>query len=486
VPARNIPNPVPPPAVIDKTPSDLDGGSERRSDTLARERQEWCNCLAVDPFDSTHILVGSVNLLESRDGGVSWPILGIPHEDQHFLTFDEKREGLVYLANDGGVFSSVDGGTTWPSMGLSHTNPASGGGLNLAMGLITSELDRSVVRAGRCIASIDHTGFILSENFDNRWQFLFKSPDQSAGHGGHENGYIYPCPASLDRYYIFNLQKNDDLTKVIGRLAQFDFTRTNGFVDAPASPFNFLSNFQASFPDAGNYKPEDLVYNENLPGPFAARFSEARDERLLLFATDRQPGIGFTIQSLRLATNGLVVTQSATEAANTAEPFFALTFVPNDPDRAFAMTQSGELFERDFSNGEQVQFVSVGRWNIPADDLFVSRLIAVPRPSLRLYALSQHGIGRFNDDTQVWSPVHVWADPNESLLSLVAHPTRAHTLFLGTSRSVYLSEDGGNNWQPYRAELPSVPITELSFDQGYLYAATFGRGLWRCKPCPSG
>ena len=111
---------------------------------------------------------------------------------------------------------------------------------------------------------------------------------------------------------------------------------------------------------------------------------------------------------------------------------------------------------------------------------------AVPHPSLSLYALSQHGIGRFDDDdeTQTWTTVHVWPEPNESLMSLVAHPTRDKTFFLGTSRGVYLSEDGGSDWRPYLVEMPAVPITGLSFDQGYLYAATFGRGLWRGKPCP--
>ena len=265
-----------------------------------------------------------------------------------------------------------------------------------------------------------------------------------------------------------------------GRLAQFDFTRTNGLVDAPT--FNFLSNLRASFPGDGNYKPEDLIYNENLLGPFAARFSESGDERLLLFGTVAQPGVGFTIQSLRLATNGVTVTASATEATNAAAPFLAITFVPNDPDRAFAITQSGTLFERDFS--ATGQFTAVANWAIPANDLFVSRLIAVPRPKLRLFALSQHGIGRFDDDTQTWTTVQVWPDPNESLMSLVPHPTRDNTLFLGTNHGVYLSENDGDDWQPYQLEMPKVPVTELTFDQGYLYAASFGRGLWRCKPCP--
>lgn len=492
--------------------NDLQAGHIRRSDTRPRQTNEWCNCLAVDPFDADHILVGSVSIFQSTDGGQTWTRPGYPHhEDQHSLAFDGETPGLVYVTNDGGVFSSVNGGTNWPSMSLAHTTPADGRGTNLALGLITSEFRHSAIRGGRCVGTIDHTGYILSENFDNRWQFLFNGPDSSARHGGHEGGFIFSCPASSDRWYVFNMRKEDDPTSipdnpatvaneavpVLGRLAQFDFTRTDGLVNAPASPFTgFLSNLQSPVFSphvfVGSFFPEDLIYNDsgNMPGPFAIRFSEANDERLILFATvdcpippaDRETK--YNIQSLRLATNGINVNKTVTETANSsAVPFFAITFVPHDADRAFAVTQKGQLFERDFSNAAG-QFTPVSQWALPAGATLVSRVVPVWTPDLKLYVLSQNAIGRYDDDGQPITPIHYWPDPNERLMSLVSHPSRDETLFLGTSRGVYLSEDGGASWEQYRLGMPAVPITELSFDQGYLYAATFGRGLWRCRPCP--
>ena len=75
------------------------------------------------------------------------------------------------------------------------------------------------------------------------------------------------------------------------------------------------------------------------------------------------------------------------------------------------------------------------------------------------------------------------SDPEETLMSLVPHPSRDGTLFLGTNHGVRISEDSGTNWREYGLGLPNVPVTELTFDRGYLYAATYGRGLWRCRPC---
>jgi hypothetical protein len=334
-----------------------------------------------------------------------------------------------------------------------------------------------VVRKGRAIAMIDHTGFVLTEDFAGRWQFLFNSADNSARHA-HESSLVFACPTSLDRYYILNLRSGDDPTGVTGRLAQLDFTRTNGLVDPPA--LSFLSPLAAALPTLANFFPEQVVYRQHLPGPFAARFSRSAGERLLLFGSG-SAAAGFTIQSLRLPTNGTTVTQAAQEGAHPTEPFLAMTFVPNDPDRAFAISAGGELFERDFSVAGA--FSAVNQWILQAGDLFVSRLLPVTRPSLQIYALSQSAIGRFDDDTRTWSTVHVWPDPEETLMSLAAHPTREGTLFLGTSRSVYLSETGGDAWIPYASGLPNVPVTELTFDQGWLYAATYGRGLWRCSPC---
>lgn len=487
--------------------NNLQAGSIRRSDTSPRRSNEWCNCLAVDPFDADHILVGSVSIFQSTDGGQTWTEPGfLHHEDQHSLAFDPdpEKKGLVYVACDGGIFSSIDGGTSWPSMSLADTTPASGRGTNLACGLITSEFRHGAVRGGRCVAAIDHTGYILSENFEDRWQFLFNAPDRSARHGGHEGGFIFSCPASSNRWYVFNMRAGDDPTSipdnpataanervdVLGRLAQFDFTRTNGLVNPPQPhPFNnnaFLSNLRAPVFEGpvnfGTWFPEDLVHNGNMPGPFAIRFSEANDERLILISTVDSTGTQFNIQSIRLATNGINVRSRNAEAANNTVPFFAIAFVPHDPERAFAVTKTGQLFERDFSNASG-RFTQVSQWAL-SDETFVSRLVPIRALDFKLYLLTQNAIGCYNDDGQPIAIVHEWDEPNERLMSLVAHPIRDDTFFLGTSRGVYLSQDGCVNWEPYRQGMPPVPITELSFDQGYLYAATFGRGLWRCRPCP--
>jgi hypothetical protein len=88
-------NPTPPPPAIDLAPGFLSGGNTRRSDTSPRRGNEWCNCLAVDPFNPDHILTGSVALIESTDSGATWTRRASAHEDEHSVVFDDERQGLA-------------------------------------------------------------------------------------------------------------------------------------------------------------------------------------------------------------------------------------------------------------------------------------------------------------------------------------------------------------------------------------------------------
>jgi hypothetical protein len=338
------------------------------------------------------------------------------------------------------------------------------------------------VQSGRSVAAIDHTGFVLSEDFENRWQCLFESPDSCNRHA-HESSLIFASPTSLDQYFVINLRASEDplsteAVPVIGRLAQLDFTRTNGLVDRPA--FQFLSTETASLPASSGYFPETMIYQQSVPGPLAASVSGG-NRRLLFGANASAPAAGFILRSFLLPATGVTISETAIEASSN-RPFFAMTFAPNNPDRAFAMTRDGQLFERDFATTSPMAALGTA-WSLPSGDLFVSRLVAVAQPALTLYALSQHGLGRFDFTTGAWTTELVWPQVNETLLSFAVKPGKPSALFLGTSQGIYIKE-GAADWKPFQLHLPHVPVTELTFDGGYLYAATMGRGLWRARPCP--
>jgi len=61
-----------------------------------------------------------------------------------------------------------------------------------------------------------------------------------------------------------------------------------------------------------------------------------------------------------------------------------------------------------------------------------------------------------------------------------------NVFFVGTDLGVFYTDDGGANWYDVTLPfgLPSVPVYDLVAAGSYLYAVTWGRGIWRAKIGP--
>jgi hypothetical protein len=77
--------------------------------------------VCVNPTNENHLIIGGIDLLESRNGGQSWTQISQwfggggfqeVHADQHKILWDLDRPGRVLFGNDGGIFYSLDNGTT--------------------------------------------------------------------------------------------------------------------------------------------------------------------------------------------------------------------------------------------------------------------------------------------------------------------------------------------------------------------------------------
>jgi hypothetical protein len=72
-----------------------------------------------------------------------------------------------------------------------------------------------------------------------------------------------------------------------------------------------------------------------------------------------------------------------------------------------------------------------------------------------------------------------WALPSSDLHSLAVGPQSTSTLYVGADIGVFVSPDDGANWYAFNDNLPNVLIDQIFWDGGYVYATTYGRGLWR-------
>jgi len=57
-------------------------------------------------------------------------------------------------------------------------------------------------------------------------------------------------------------------------------------------------------------------------------------------------------------------------------------------------------------------------------------------------------------------------------------PVRKNLLYAGTETGIYVSFDGGANWQSLQLNLPNAPVHDLIVKNDDLVVATHGRSFW--------
>jgi hypothetical protein len=85
---------------------------------------------------------------------------------------------------------------------------------------------------------------------------------------------------------------------------------------------------------------------------------------------------------------------------------------------------------------------------------------------------------RTTDGGKSWQPITAGIPADEFVMTVRADPVKRGLLYAGTSRTVYVSFDDGDTWQPLSLDLPTTWYRDLLVHDGDLIAATQGRGIW--------
>ncbi|HEX3986289.1 MAG TPA: hypothetical protein VHX13_06725 [Acidobacteriaceae bacterium] len=79
-----------------------------------------------------------------------------------------------------------------------------------------------------------------------------------------------------------------------------------------------------------------------------------------------------------------------------------------------------------------------------------------------------------------WTEITAGLPNDQYVESVRQDPDESDLLLAGTSDTVYMSLDGGAQWQPLSLNLPAVRVSDVEFqpEQHAIVLATFGRGFW--------
>ncbi|MGH9415309.1 MAG: VPS10 domain-containing protein [Terriglobales bacterium] len=84
------------------------------------------------------------------------------------------------------------------------------------------------------------------------------------------------------------------------------------------------------------------------------------------------------------------------------------------------------------------------------------------------------------DYGKTWTSIAAGLPADEYVESVRQDPNDPGLMFAGTSRTVYFSQDGGQQWRPLSLNLPAVRVNDVEIQpqQHAVVLATFGRAFW--------
>jgi photosystem II stability/assembly factor-like uncharacterized protein len=432
-------------------------GSERRI-----AGQGWIhNAIAVDPQDPERLFVGGIDIYRSDDGGRNWGIASFwqaadgprgAHADVLALVYppdyDPSSRDRLYVAGDGGVYmtdNSRAATATGLRAGCAQTNEVAWRPLH--GGFQSTQFYSGAVLPGG--------GVFFGGKQDNGTMrgSLVGTRDWTRLRGG-DGAAVGVDPRDANTIYV----STQNFGLVRSRNAGRNFVSATRGITESFNNFAFIAPFamDRTNPDrlyAGgrtlwrttnqgdNWTPMSAVTPSAFGTVSAVAVSPVNENRVL-FATSQ----GYVLRH-----------DDPLNADNTTEwqftrprPGYApgLTFDPKDPDTAY---------------------------------LTYSQFNTAP---------GQSHIYRTRDAGRTWQGIDGTGDtgiPDIPVFSLVVDPNDTARLYVGTDIGVFFSPNGGATWSRDINPFASVPTDALVLDSSsgatYLYAFTFGRGVWR-TPLP--
>ncbi|HQR45144.1 MAG TPA: glycosyl hydrolase [Thermoanaerobaculia bacterium] len=406
------------------------------------------------PKNPDVVYVLNVNAWRSGDGGRSFQKMRIRHGDHHDLWIDPDDPNRMIEGDDGGATISFNGGKSWSTQ---DNQP-------------TAQIYR--------LATDDRTPYwVYGAQQDNSDVAIpsavpGRSIDRTEWYpaGGGESGWTQPDPRNPE--IIWGGSYGGEITRYDRK------TRQSRTVTAWPQPIDGQAT-------------RDLKYRFNWNAPILVSKHDPKvvyhAAQKLLRSTDE--GTTWEEASPDLTRNdpskqgfpGGPITREIT-GVETYPTIFYLAESRLSKDVLWAGTDDGLVWvTRDGTRSWQ----NVTPKGLPETAQINAIEVSPREPGTAWVAAVNY---KFEDDRPY---VYRTADYGKSWTKLVnglpaatfvrvvrEDPARKGLLYAGTETGLFVSFDGGESWQPFPRNLPSVPVTDLAVKDGDLVVATQGRSFW--------
>ncbi len=409
--------------------------------------------ILVDPRDANVLFATQTSLYRSTDGGKTWnSYAGAPSgADFNYVWIDPTNDRNMILAVDQGVEISMDSGRTWTTW----FNQPTGQMYN-----VTTDHEFPFF----LYASQQDSGTVATPIFGRGGQITYRDWYTT---NGFESARIVSDPADPNYLYATGWYGSILRVNKITGQTQHVFERTSKYHESGSPPMGFspgnpntlylATQFLLATRDKGMHweavSPDLTATAETPDSPAAGGRGGAGGGRgggpaisALAFSgkDGKEIWAGTTNGLIQLTRDGGAHWNNVAGGITNGGSVSTIDASAKDPARAFIIVGAGGRGGGGGGRGSAV---------------------APPR------------IYRTDDFGQNWKLV------NSGLPSSAAHavredPENRNLVFAALDAGVYVSFDGGDDWQSLQLNLPAASCRDLAIEQNDLIVATYGRALW--------
>lgn len=420
------------------------------------QRAWYYGRIFADPKDPNKVYATNVEFFRSDDSGKTWNEIKTPHGDNHALWIAPSDPERMIEGNDGGAIVSTDSGATWTSVNNQPTAQFYRVTLDndFPYHAYGAQQDNTTVK----ILTRSRTGAISQSD----WYDV----------GGGESGWIAPWPKDTD--VVFAGSYDGLITRYDHHNGQTRNVTVWPDNEMGWAPDNLKYRFQWNFP---------LLFSAHNPDLLLA------GGNVLFASTDQaqtwKPISGDLTRNdkTKQISSGGPITKD-----NTSIEYYdtIFTVIESPLEKGLIWTGSDDgLVHVTRDGGEHWQNVTPK--NMP-QWIQINSIEASPFDAGTAYVAAT--MYKFDDNRpflykttdygKTWRQINDGIPQNTFTRCIREDPNKKDLLYAGTETGIYVSFNGGTNWQSLQLNLPVTPIVDLAIQkrEHELVAATQGRSFW--------
>ncbi len=407
-----------------------------------------------DPQDENTVYVLSAPALRSIDGGKTWEVLDGPHGDYHDLWINPNNPRNLCIADDGGAGISFNAGASWST----QSNMPTGQFYRIN---VDNQFPYRIYGGQQ-----DNTSVSIAHREFGSYNI---STDSWAASAGGESAFLAFDPDN-PRYVMGG--------SYLGTIEVLD-TKASAGTSIMAAPIQYLGRAASDMKYRFNWNAP-IIWSQHEPGTFyhaAQVLLRTRDMGKTW--EEASPDLTRNDKSKQIKGGG-----PYTVEAVGAENYGTIAYVMESPhekgviwvgtdDGLVQLTRDGGKTWTNVTP-KTLQECLVNAVEVSPHDKGTA-YIATTR-----YKFNDHipKMMKTTDYGQTWTDI-TGNIPYGAFTRVVREdPKRKDLLFAGTETGIYISWNGGKNWERFNLNLPVTPILDLMIKHDDLIVATSGRAFW--------